>query len=364
MSPATWGQCRDAHTPPVRLVGSASHRNTEGACNASRVNLLRVSGKREAHPKWHQGEVSRRRKKRTLQCLVVGTGAHYHKRIVTHGVRVYQCPGGGSNNTQAVPAIEGTATNSKAIFPPVTDIIGGLRNIMTRFQTSKHRIFEPMRTILPFNSKTGSSTLSSPNTSSNWIEISGLETAMNSIKNIHQQLVEKKDTITQSMNLHKQLESALWRFLMVVGMTFDLEGLYSFNLAWAHLTNVEIGMLQPTAVFHLLQLVRPNLSSLTLRFRTGAIHAYQNSIFPHCLWIRAREPPPPTYNTNNAISRRSLIFSSADRSVWHRLSTLTYWTVALACGYPWAMAPLHLAGLHDLPFELRSAKISIGPLIQ
>ncbi|KAG1731773.1 hypothetical protein EDB19DRAFT_1318871 [Suillus lakei] len=43
-------------------------------------------------------------------------------------------------------------------------------------------------------------------------EISRLETVMDSIKHIHQQLVAKKDKIiTQSMNLHKRLVSALWR---------------------------------------------------------------------------------------------------------------------------------------------------------
>ncbi|KAG1747955.1 uncharacterized protein EDB91DRAFT_51716 [Suillus paluster] len=42
-------------------------------------------------------------------------------------------------------------------------------------------------------------------------EISGLETVMHSIDNLRQQLVEKKDKITQSMNLHKRLVSTLWR---------------------------------------------------------------------------------------------------------------------------------------------------------
>ncbi|KAG0707531.1 hypothetical protein DFH29DRAFT_871534 [Suillus ampliporus] len=42
-------------------------------------------------------------------------------------------------------------------------------------------------------------------------EISGLETVMRSIENLRQQLVKKKDKITQSMNLHKRLVSTLWR---------------------------------------------------------------------------------------------------------------------------------------------------------
>ncbi|KAG2141890.1 hypothetical protein DEU56DRAFT_754857 [Suillus clintonianus] len=43
-------------------------------------------------------------------------------------------------------------------------------------------------------------------------DIMGLESVVDSIKNLHQQLVEKKVKITQSMNLHKGLVSALWRF--------------------------------------------------------------------------------------------------------------------------------------------------------
>ncbi|KAG2069228.1 hypothetical protein BDR04DRAFT_949249, partial [Suillus decipiens] len=39
-----------------------------------------------------------------------------------------------------------------------------------------------------------------------------LEIVMDRIKNLHQQLIEKKDKIAQSMNLHKGLVSRLWRF--------------------------------------------------------------------------------------------------------------------------------------------------------
>ncbi|KAG1747100.1 uncharacterized protein EDB91DRAFT_1116279 [Suillus paluster] len=42
-------------------------------------------------------------------------------------------------------------------------------------------------------------------------EISGLEIVMDGIKNLHHQLVEQKDKITQFMDLHKGLGSTLWR---------------------------------------------------------------------------------------------------------------------------------------------------------
>ncbi|KAG1837743.1 hypothetical protein C8R48DRAFT_577243, partial [Suillus tomentosus] len=43
-------------------------------------------------------------------------------------------------------------------------------------------------------------------------ELSGLETVMDSVENLHQAVLEKKEKITQSMNLHKGLLSAHWRF--------------------------------------------------------------------------------------------------------------------------------------------------------
>lgn len=42
-------------------------------------------------------------------------------------------------------------------------------------------------------------------------DISGLETVMDGIKILHQQLVERKEKIIQSMTFHKGLGSALWR---------------------------------------------------------------------------------------------------------------------------------------------------------
>ncbi|KAG0704625.1 hypothetical protein DFH29DRAFT_366538 [Suillus ampliporus] len=42
-------------------------------------------------------------------------------------------------------------------------------------------------------------------------EISGLEEVLEGVKNLHRQLVNQKDKIIQSMDLHKRLGSALWR---------------------------------------------------------------------------------------------------------------------------------------------------------
>jgi len=43
-------------------------------------------------------------------------------------------------------------------------------------------------------------------------EISGLQTVMDSINDLHQQLAEQKDKMTQFVNSHKRLVTALWCF--------------------------------------------------------------------------------------------------------------------------------------------------------
>ncbi|KAG1747884.1 uncharacterized protein EDB91DRAFT_48864 [Suillus paluster] len=112
--------------------------------------------------------------------------------------------------------------NSKVNFSPASDIIGALQNILARSQV-----------IMP-DLETPYSRASLPNTNHCAVELkdrlisaiiterelqldavshefSDLETVMDNIKNLHQHLVEKKEKITQSMNLHKGFVSAFWR---------------------------------------------------------------------------------------------------------------------------------------------------------
>ncbi|KAG2364130.1 hypothetical protein BDR07DRAFT_1402437 [Suillus spraguei] len=84
-------------------------------------------------------------------------------------------------------------------------------------QTSIHRTPEPASRIptIPSSSLTArASAPSSLNASSSWMQccarFSGLETAMDTIKILHQQLVERKEKIIQSMSFHKGLKS-VWR---------------------------------------------------------------------------------------------------------------------------------------------------------
>ncbi|KAG1735921.1 uncharacterized protein EDB91DRAFT_1143523 [Suillus paluster] len=112
--------------------------------------------------------------------------------------------------------------NSNVDFSPVPDIVGALQTILARSQV-----------IIPIDLDTPYAKF--PNTDHSAIElkdqsisaiiterqqqldavlhdISGLQIVMDNINNLRQQLVKKKDKITQSMNLHKGLVSALWRF--------------------------------------------------------------------------------------------------------------------------------------------------------
>ncbi|KAG1863827.1 hypothetical protein F4604DRAFT_1031306 [Suillus subluteus] len=107
--------------------------------------------------------------------------------------------------------------NSKATFS--SDIIGVLQNILDHSQV----IIPDPETQYPINNTNYSAfKLDYQNISAIVTElqqqldavsheISRLETVIDSINHIHQQLVAKKDKIAQSMNSHKRLVSALWR---------------------------------------------------------------------------------------------------------------------------------------------------------
>ncbi|KAG2118388.1 hypothetical protein DEU56DRAFT_904998 [Suillus clintonianus] len=111
--------------------------------------------------------------------------------------------------------------HAKVDTSPFSDIIGALRNILARAQVIIPNLETPSH-IFP---NTDHSTVELEGQSVLGViaerqqqldavlrEISGLEAVMTDVKHLHQQLVEKKDKITQSMNLHRGLVSALWRF--------------------------------------------------------------------------------------------------------------------------------------------------------
>ncbi|KAG1738475.1 hypothetical protein EDB19DRAFT_1982912 [Suillus lakei] len=121
--------------------------------------------------------------------------------------------------TDNMQAIEGMTANSKANFSPMSDIIGALQTILAHSHVTISKPSTP-----PVSPDTNYYTIEPNDQSISDIiterqqqlgavldEISGLEAVMDSVKNLHQKLVEKKDKITQSIDLHKRLVSALWR---------------------------------------------------------------------------------------------------------------------------------------------------------
>ncbi|KAG1844610.1 hypothetical protein DFJ58DRAFT_747590 [Suillus subalutaceus] len=109
--------------------------------------------------------------------------------------------------------------NSKAIFSSPSDIIGALQNILAHSQViipdletqypisnTHHSAFN-----LNYQNITAIITERQQQLDAASHEISRFQTVIDGINHIHQQLVAKKDKITQSMNSHKRLVSALWR---------------------------------------------------------------------------------------------------------------------------------------------------------
>jgi hypothetical protein len=113
-----------------------------------------------------------------------------------------------------------TTANSENDTSPISDIVGALQNILARSRVIIPDLETPYST---FPNTDHSAFGHNENISAVIAErqqqldavsqeVSGLENAMDRIKNLHQQLLQKKDRIIHSMNLHKGLVSTLWRF--------------------------------------------------------------------------------------------------------------------------------------------------------
>ncbi|KAG1849905.1 hypothetical protein DFJ58DRAFT_729370 [Suillus subalutaceus] len=120
---------------------------------------------------------------------------------------------------QHTDTIDAMTANSKAKFSLVSDIIGALQNVLAHSQV----IIPDLKTQYPISNTHYSAfnlnyqdisaiiTERQQQLDAASHEISRFETVIDGINHIHQQLVAKKDKITQSMNSHKRLVSALWR---------------------------------------------------------------------------------------------------------------------------------------------------------
>ncbi|KAG2089434.1 uncharacterized protein F5147DRAFT_841119 [Suillus discolor] len=106
------------------------------------------------------------------------------------------------------------------ISDSVSDIIGALQNIIARSQviipvleTPYSRFPNTDHSTIELECQSVVNIIAQHQQQLDTVlhEISGLEAVMDSVKNLHQAVLEKKEKITQSMNLHKGLLSALWR---------------------------------------------------------------------------------------------------------------------------------------------------------
>ncbi|KIK34812.1 hypothetical protein CY34DRAFT_812654 [Suillus luteus UH-Slu-Lm8-n1] len=113
-----------------------------------------------------------------------------------------------------------TACSKSNVSESVSDIIGALRGILACSQvilpvleTPYSRFPNTDRSTVESESQSVISIIAQRQQQLDAVmhEISGLEAVMDSVKDLHQQVVNKKEKITQSMNLHKGLVSALWR---------------------------------------------------------------------------------------------------------------------------------------------------------
>lgn len=113
-----------------------------------------------------------------------------------------------------------TTYSKSNVSESVSDIIAALQNILARSQviipvleTPYSRFPNIDRFTVEFEGQSVIDIIAERQQQLDTVlhEISGLETLMNSVKIFHQQVVEKKEKITQSMNLHKALVSALSR---------------------------------------------------------------------------------------------------------------------------------------------------------
>ncbi|KAG1858736.1 hypothetical protein DFJ58DRAFT_701778 [Suillus subalutaceus] len=113
-----------------------------------------------------------------------------------------------------------TAYSKSNVSQSVSDIIAALQNILARSQviipvleTPYSTFHNTYRSTVEVDAQSVINIIAERQQQLDAVlhEISGLQAVMDSVKNLHQQVVKKKEKITQSMNLHKALVSALRR---------------------------------------------------------------------------------------------------------------------------------------------------------
>ncbi|KAG0704599.1 hypothetical protein DFH29DRAFT_365936 [Suillus ampliporus] len=136
-------------------------------------------------------------------------------------------------------------------------------------------------------------------------QISSLETVMDSINNLHQQFVDQKDKIIQSVNLHKRLGSALWRLPTEV-----LSQIFHYCLPPLHGPLESSFPSKLKAPMLLTRICRPwrevavGIPSLWCRLTVEAPRAHwQRKAFCYDSWLKRSRGPPLSLQLYSGDSR-------------------------------------------------------------
>jgi hypothetical protein len=144
-------------------------------------------------------------------------------------------------------------------------------------------------------------------------EISGLDTVMASINNLYRQLVEKKDKIAQSINLHKKLVLALWRLPTEVISQIFVHCLPKHHHLWP---SSKLAPMLLTRICRRWREVAVGLPTLWCRLRLDAegVHDRHWQLIAFCYdsWLRRSQGLPLSlevwcYTDNSTTKLRRLI---------------------------------------------------------
>ncbi|KAG1874367.1 hypothetical protein F4604DRAFT_1955380 [Suillus subluteus] len=194
-------------------------------------------------------------------------------------------------------------------------------------------------------------------------EISDLETVMDGIKNLHRQLVEKKDGITQSMNLHRRLVSGIWRLPTEV-----LSHIFVHCFPETSHISPPSKTLAPmllTRICRRWREIAVGMPSLWRRLRLYSNEVgnrrWESIAFCYDLWLKRSRGHPLSLTSIRFRLSLSVFFPPTNKPEFmlENLSELQELTI---CAYDSFIMPNIAQSISQLPFTMRSLKITFPVL--
>ncbi|KAG2141925.1 hypothetical protein DEU56DRAFT_911261 [Suillus clintonianus] len=287
-------------------------------------------------------------------------------------------------------AVDGSTANPGVSFSATSesDIIGALRNILARSQviipdleTPSSRKFSTINhSDIEIKDKSIGAIINERQQQLDITldNISDLETIMDDIKSLHQQLIKTKDRITQSLNLHKRLVSAVWRLPTEV-----LAHIFGYCLPTHHQDVRSASNKAPmllTRICRRWREVAVHMPSLRYRLRlnSGEVHnrRWKSIASAYDLWlkrsqglplslevlchkddsdIRLRKVLQPYINQISSLSIRGFTWAAAPQHMFKDLPALQELTV---CEYEGPKSPWFAQIMSQLPFTVCSLKVA------